>query len=450
MVAKRQVFAPTGPLLNAALYNRHGGLYLAASGQGAGMFYGIDFGTSNSTVAFADADRAWLIPLEGDHRTLPSAVFWEVDDPAPVFGRAAIAAYAGGEDGRLLRGLKSTLGSGLIHEKTRIGRRAVSFRDILGRFFLHLRDRMDRAGGTAGAVVLGRPVHFVDDDPAGDAAAEAVLAEIAAAAGFAEIAFQYEPIAAALHYEQSVTAEELVLIADIGGGTSDFSILRVSPDRARAADRTADILGNDGIRVGGTDFDRLLSLAEVMPTLGLGSGTGGGKGLMPRHYFFDLATWHRINTLYSGQTMSDLKALRAISDEPERIDRMIRVVSGHHGHALAMAVEVAKVALSDAMAARLDLHAFTGGPNPMVRRAVFEQAIAEQIGRITARVTGLLKQANITADQIGTVFMTGGSSSLPILHNTFGALLPAARIATGDLFGSVGTGLALDARRRFG
>lgn len=414
------------------------------------MYCGIDFGTSNSTVAFADADGAWLIPLEGDHQTLPSAVFWEVDDPAPVFGRAAIAAYVGGEDGRLMRGLKSTLGSGLIHEKTRIGRRAVSFRDILGRFFLHLRDQMERAGGTTDAVVLGRPVHFVDDDPEGDAAAQAVLGEIAKDAGFTKIAFQFEPIAAALHYEQSVGAEELVLIADIGGGTSDFSILRVSPERSRAADRSDDILANDGIRVGGTDFDRLLSLAKVMPILGLGSTTSGGKGLMPRHYFFDLATWHRINTLYSGQTMTDLRALRAIADQPERIDRMIRVVSGHQGHVLAMAVEAAKVALSSTPAARLDLHRLTGGPNPMVRREVFEAAIADQIGRIAARVLSLLDQAGVTADRIGTVFMTGGSSSLPVLHETFARLLPDARIATGDLLGSVGTGLALDARRRFG
>ena len=190
------------------------------------------------------------------------------------YGRAAIAAYMRGDDGRLLRGLKSTLGSSLIDEKTRIGARAVSFKAVLARFFQHLHARMETEAGPISQVVLGRPVHFVDDDAAGDAKAQGVLEDIARATGFSEVAFQFEPIAAALQYEQGIAREELVLIVDIGGGTSDFSIVRVSPDRARAADRAGDILANDGIRVGGTDFDRLLSLAEVMPQLGFKASTG--------------------------------------------------------------------------------------------------------------------------------------------------------------------------------
>ncbi|MGB8814207.1 MAG: Hsp70 family protein, partial [Paracoccaceae bacterium] len=231
---------------------------------------GIDFGTSNSTVALNDATGAHLIALEGDHVTLPSAVFWEADGAPPQFGRAAIAAYTGGDDGRLMRGLKSILGSSLIDEKTRVGNRAIAFKDIVASFFAHLKTKLDAAAGAPVThATLGRPVHFVDGDPAGDAAAQAVLEDIARAKGFEHISFQYEPIAAALHYEQSVTHEELVLIVDIGGGTSDFSIVRVSPARARQPDRQSDILANDGIRVGGTDFDRLLSLASVMPQLGL-------------------------------------------------------------------------------------------------------------------------------------------------------------------------------------
>ncbi|MDZ4095186.1 MAG: Hsp70 family protein, partial [Paracoccaceae bacterium] len=357
---------------------------------------GIDFGTSNSTVAVSDAARAWLLPLEDGQPTLPSAVFWESDGSAPQFGRAAIAAYVGGEDGRLMRGLKSTLGSSLIHEKTRVGTKALSFRDIVGRYFGHLKALLDaQTGGGVDRVVLGRPVHFIDDDAAGDAAAQEVLLDIARAQGFREIAFQYEPIAAALHYEHGISDEELVLIVDTGGGTSDFSIVRVSPDRARKADRQSDILANDGIRVGGTDFDRLLSLAEVMPLLGFRSLTGGGKGVMPRHYFLDLATWHRINMLYNQRTQSDLKALRHAADRPELIDRLIRVVSGRHGHSLAMATEAAKIALSDADVARIALSDFTGGPNPLAKRAVFETAVEAPLARITATLHGLLAQAGL-------------------------------------------------------
>jgi hypothetical chaperone protein len=168
---------------------------------------GIDFGTSNSTVGFADATGAWLVPLEDGATTLPSAVFWQTDGAPSLFGRAAIAAYLEGEEGRLLRGLKSTLGLGMIDDKTSIGGRAVSFREVLSRFIAHLRAR-----APGDAVVLGRPVHFVDDDPAADAAADATLAEIAKDCGWTHISFQFEPIAAALHYEQTARREELVLI----------------------------------------------------------------------------------------------------------------------------------------------------------------------------------------------------------------------------------------------
>jgi hypothetical chaperone protein len=405
---------------------------------------GIDFGTSNSTVGIADATGARLLALEDGATTLPSAVFWQTDGAPSLFGRAAIAAYLEGEEGRLLRGLKSTLGLGIIDDKTSIGGRAVSFREVLSRFIAHL-----RTFAPGDAVVLGRPVHFVDDDTAADAAAEATLAEIAKDCGWTHISFQFEPIAAALHYEQTATREELVLIVDIGGGTSDVSIVRVGPGRARYPDRSDDILANDGIRAGGTDFDRLLSLAEAMPYLGYLAPTRGG-GTMPRHYFLDLATWHRINALYTARTLSDLKALRLLAEDPERIDRMLRVVQGRHGHALALRVEAAKVALSDSEASRLSLSDLTGGPNPMLRRDGFEAAVEAPIARIRALLTRVLHNAGLTPDRIGTAFLTGGSSQLPILQATVRATVPGAAIATGDMLGSVGTGLALEARRRFG
>jgi hypothetical chaperone protein len=412
------------------------------------LYCGIDFGTSNSTVSLADEARAWLVALEGEAVTLPSAVFWEADGAPPEFGRAAMAAYLRGEDGRLMRGLKSTLGSGLIDERTAVGRRAVSFREVLAAFIKHMVGHL-RAQTQVDRVVMGRPVHFVDGDAAGDAKAQGVLEEIARGLGFAEVAFQYEPIAAALQYEQGVQGEELVLIVDIGGGTSDFSIVRVSPDRAAAADRAGDILANDGIRVGGTDFDRLLSLAEVMPLLGYKASVKGGAGLMPNHYFLDLATWHRINALYSQRVMSDLKALRRDVDRGELLDRMMRVVEERHGHALAMAVEAAKIALSSEEFARLQLSQFTGGPNPLLKREALVAAVAAPLARIGATIEAVLAQAGLRADQIGTVFMTGGSSGLPALRALVQAALPEVRIATGDMLGSVGTGLALDARRKF-
>ncbi len=412
------------------------------------QYCGIDFGTSNSTVALAGQGPARLIALENGQPTLPSAVFWQPDAP-PLFGRAAIAAYIEGEDGRLMRGLKSTLGSGLIDERTAVSGRPVSFRDVLSALIAHLYAHIQQAAPGQSQVVLGRPVHFVDGDAAADAAAEAALQGIAAAVGFKDIAFQFEPIAAALQYEAGIAHEELVLIVDIGGGTSDVSLVRVSPKRARAADRADDILGNGGIRLGGTDFDRALSLAEVMPHLGHGSSLNGGKALVPNHYFLDLATWHRINSLYTPKKSSDLKHLLADADRPDLIGRLAHVVAQHAGHALAMEVEATKIALSDAPAHRMNLKPLTQGPNPIATRARFEEALAAGLQRIAGLIAEVLAQSGTTPQAIGTVFMTGGSSDLPALRALVAQLCPGVPIAKGDMLGSVGAGLAIEARRRF-
>ena len=414
------------------------------------MFCGIDFGTSNSTVALADATGARLIPLEDAAMTLPSAVFWPDDRGALQFGRAAMATYLEGEDGRLMRGLKSTLGANLLDEKTMLGGRMVSFRTVIEAYFAYLKHRLEAAYGPLDAVVLGRPVHFVDADEAADARAEATLAEIARSIGFKHIAFQFEPIAAALHYEQSVAGEEIVMIVDIGGGTSDFSILRVSPTRARAHDRSQDILATGGLRIGGTDFDRHLSLAEVMPTLGYKAATKGGSGVMPNHYFLDLATWHKINALYVPRTLTDIKAMRHEIDQPELLERLARVIGEKSGHAIAMRVEAGKIALSDAEAARILLSDLTAGPNPMATRDRFNTVITPALDRVGAVMLDTLARANLAPQQIGTVFLTGGSAQMPAMHALVAQLMPDVTISTGDMLGSVGTGLALQARCLFG
>ena len=226
---------------------------------------GLDFGTSNTTLGHDGAGGPALLPLEGAHVTVPSAIFFEPRQE-PSIGRAATAAYVAGKPGRLMRGLKSVLGTPLIEEATPVGRERLRLRDVIARYLATVKARAEAAAGVEfDRVVHGRPVHFVDGDPEGDRRAEETLKAIAHEVGFRDVAFQYEPIAAALDYERQVHGEEIALIADIGGGTSDFSIVRLSPERRRQADRSADILANDGVRIGGTDFDRYLSLKTVMP-----------------------------------------------------------------------------------------------------------------------------------------------------------------------------------------
>ncbi|MFY8099833.1 MAG: Hsp70 family protein, partial [Allorhizobium sp.] len=254
---------------------------------------GMDFGTSNSTFAVAGGNAPpRLLPLEGTSVTLPSVIFFSFEDDSAFFGRSAVAEYVTGGDGRLMRSLKSVLGTTLFSDTTRIKRRSMPFSEILGTFIGELRTRAGaQLDDDVDAVVMGRPVRFVDDDDAADAEAQSQLESAARGQGFRHIEFQFEPIAAALDYEQQVTAEELGLVIDIGGGTSDFSVIRVSPERARATDRRNDILSTAGVHIGGTDFDRLLSLKKVMPLLGYRTETADGKRPLPSAPYYDLATW---------------------------------------------------------------------------------------------------------------------------------------------------------------
>ncbi|MEA2829848.1 MAG: putative chaperone protein, partial [Bradyrhizobium sp.] len=221
---------------------------------------GLDFGTSNTTLGTIFGCEPVLTALEAGQSTIPSAIFYEVDG-AVLIGRKALEAYVAGVPGRLMRSLKSVLGTSLIDETTRVGRERASFRDVIAYYLAATKRRAEQAlGRELRDVVHGRPVHFVDNAPDADRKAEQTLREIAREVGFDEVTFQFEPIAAALDYERQISSEEIALIADIGGGTSDFSIVRLGPERHGKVDRAADILANDGIRIGGTDFDRQLSL----------------------------------------------------------------------------------------------------------------------------------------------------------------------------------------------
>src|SRR5262245_44305786 len=254
---------------------------------------GLDFGTSNSAIGVVRDGRPALVPVERDATLIPSAVFFDYETRGRIlFGAEGIAAYMGRTEGRLMRALKSILGSPLIDETTMLGGRKVALADVVHLFIRHLKAKAeDHIGAEIDAVVHGRPVRFVDGDDTADAKAQGVLEVIAKRAGFRNVEFVYEPIAAAYHYEETVAREEVVLIADIGGGTSDFTVVRIGPERRVLSDRTSDILANAGVRVGGTDFDTLLSLDAVMPALGLGTQLINKDLPMPRAVYFELATW---------------------------------------------------------------------------------------------------------------------------------------------------------------
>ncbi|RRV21530.1 Hsp70 family protein [Pseudomonas sp. o96-267] len=411
---------------------------------------GIDFGTSNSTVGWLRPGQDSLLPLEDGKITLPSVIFFNTEERRPVYGRLALHEYLEGYEGRLMRSLKSLLGSKLLKSETTVLGSALPFKDLLGFFIGELKKRAEaQAERPFEEVVLGRPVFFVDDDPAADQEAQNTLVAVAYKLGFKDVSFQYEPIAAAFDYESNLDREELVLIVDIGGGTSDFSLVRLAPERHHLAERQGDILATGGVHIGGTDFDKQLSLAGVMPLFGYGSRMKS-DAFMPTSYHLNLATWHTINALYAQKTQLALQNMRYDIVDATGIDRLFGLIAQRAGHWLAMQVEESKIALSEQDARPIDLSRVEPGLIAELTRPLFENAIEPLLERIRASLTQLLADAGVAADQVDTLFFTGGSSGVPALRQSVAAMLPNARSVEGNTFGSIGSGLAIEAKKRYG
>jgi hypothetical chaperone protein len=412
---------------------------------------GLDFGTSNSAIGIVREGVPALAPVENDATLIPSAVFFDYETRGRIlFGAEAVRTYVGQTDGRLMRALKSILGSPLIDETTALGHKKVALTEVVEIFIRHLKAKAEVfADAEISAVVHGRPVRFVDRDDASDAKAQSVLDRIVRRAGFQDVAFVYEPIAAAYHYEETAQTEETVLIADIGGGTSDFTVIRIGPQRRKKRDRRDDVLSNDGVRVGGTDFDTLLSLDAVMPHLGLGTHLFGKNLPMPKALYFELATWPTINFTYTHKNERELKALVADSREPEKTRRLLKTIHHRLGHRIAFAVEDAKIALSDAGEAPIALEFLERDLAVIATRQGFQHSVKEKTDRLYTTASRCIASAGLKANAIDTIFFTGGSSLVPAVRTAIARAAPTARIASRSDFLSVALGLTREAERRF-
>ncbi|RZJ21570.1 MAG: Hsp70 family protein, partial [Haliea sp.] len=391
-----------------------------------------------------------LLPVEDVATTLPTAVFFNAEDRSIHFGRDAIALYLAGVDGRLMRSLKSLLGSSLLQEKTAVPEGLVSFQDVIARFLRELRQRAAHQLGQAPAeVVIGRPVHFVDGDAQRDQLAQDALDQAARAAGFAQVAFELEPIAAAFDYEKRVVRETLALIVDIGGGTSDFSLVRLGPGRQASTDRRTDILASTGVHIGGTDYDRKLNLEEVMPLLGFRHRGPQGREV-PSPVFFDLATWHLINWMYTPRMRQQAADLRTSYTDAQLHARLMAVLEQRLGHRLASAVEQAKIAASQGLErAGIDLSAVERGLGAQLTSQAMGRHLAVLLQEVVQCAQACVRLAGIRHEALGVIYLTGGSSALRPFQQALAASFPGTVLVEGDLFGGVASGLAYAGERRW-
>lgn len=415
-------------------------------------FCGLDFGTSNSTIGVLEHNRCQLVPLENNKPTLRSAIFCDAENKQWLFGQQGVDRYLESTPGRLMMALKSVLGSSLMNDETLVFNEFISYANILSHFIRHIKIQAENfSQQELTQVVLGRPVHFHDTDIEQDRAAQNTMQEIARSVGFKDITFQYEPIAAALSYETTLSSEKLALIIDMGGGTSDFTVIRLRPG-AVTKERAEDVLANTGIHIAGTDFDHKLSLQTVMPLLGMGSLMQGSSSDLevPVSYYHDLTTWHTLSQLYGSKTVNHIRSIQNKAYEKELLARLIRVLEDRAGHHILQAVENSKQQLSDVATSVLDLNFIEDELSLSISRQTFNKVINDDLESIVKTILHTVKLAGIQTTDINAIFYTGGSTKIPAIHAKINPLFMNAEIVHGDAFGSVGMGLTIDAGRRYG
>lgn len=411
---------------------------------------GIDFGTSNSSVAVAKDGLISLVPVEQQQVTIPSAIFYQRKLREPFYGREAIDLFFTRNEGRFMRSLKRVLGTSLMQHGTSVNGKAIKFDTIIASFLKNLKSRANSfTEHDIQHVVMGRPVHFIDNDPIGDLRAQQELLRIANNVGFKHVEFQFEPIAAAFAHEVHLKEEKLALVVDLGGGTSDFTIIRLSNKYIHKIDRSSDILANTGIRVGGNDFDKDLSLATVMPEIGYKT-TYGEKSLeVPTMPYHDLAEWSKVNSLYTVKLRSQIQQILYQSHDKVKYKRLLKVLEQETGHALLASTENTKIALTYVAEHQAGFEFIEPGLKINIQRARFNEAIQKNLDKITNSAVECLLQAQVKAQNINLIILTGGSTEVPAVQSTFKKLLPTAEIIDDNKLSSVGLGLAYDSQNKF-
>ncbi len=408
---------------------------------------GIDFGTSNSAAGVAVNGAAWLIEVEPGETTLPTAVFFDVDTHKMVIGRRATRALINGDEGRFMRALKSLLGTPLMREKRRLGGELVDFITVVARFLADLKSRAEAATGQTFTYALsGRPVLFHSKDADRNAQAEVDLRACYLAAGFEDVRFMLEPEAA---LRSAQVHPGIGLIVDIGGGTSDFTAFDQKPDGSTR------ILASHGVRLGGTDFDRQLSIDHVMPLLGRGTAIrntfGDGALPAPNRIFNDLATWQMIPFLYAADSRRAAADLLKNAVEPEKLSRLVAVLEDELGHDLAFAVERGKIAANqpDREAAVIDLKVLERGLSVPLSKPDMMGSLADDVAAIGACAEETLSRAGLAPSQVEQIVLVGGSALLGAVQSQMQLLCPNADLRCDNAMTAVADGLALAAAEAF-
>jgi hypothetical chaperone protein len=431
---------------------------------------GLDFGTTNSAIATLVGSKPTLAEFPtagGTTHTFPSVLYFErrkegtVTRLTSAAGPRALQNYLEAEDkGRLIQSLKAYLADRRF-DGTGVFSQHYSLEDMIALIARHLladaRDLPSAASqesdATPSRVVVGRPVNFSHAQDGDDNEfALARLRSAIARCGFTDIVFEYEPVAAAYSYEQTLDRDELILIGDFGGGTSDFSILRVGPTQRRRGRDREDIVGTDGVAVAGDAFDKQIIRKLVAPRLGLGSEyfSPPDKFLpIPSWPYERLERWHHLSFLNTAKNLEMLELLRRSALIPERLEAFVHLIKSEMGFRLHESVRRAKFQLSETAEVQFEFNCEPVSIAKKVTRLEFEKWIEPEVTLMAGCVDRLMARTGVSARDIDHVFLTGGSSFVPAVRNIFVERFGTQKITGGDELTSVATGLSLCAAKHW-
>ena len=414
--------------------------------------YGIDFGTTNSVVAVLEDGEVRVLPIIGNNQNVMRSLIFFPDERGRYFvGEDAIVEYVeSGMDGRIMQSIKSFL-SDRSFTGTVMGRKYYTIEDVVAIIFRELKKRADSlVGQDVRSAIFGRPAKF-SENPESDSFAQQRLLKAARQAGFDEIHFQLEPVAAAFSYESRLHNPETVLVADLGGGTSDFAVVKLDPQKKNAYDRSMDILGYRGICIGGDDLDSQIMSQRLLRYFGSELHYESFEKMlpMPVHLMRMLHEWHRVFLLKTPKYREFIGTLRRLADDKEAAERLYALVEEDLSFSLFGAIERAKLGLSFQEEDVVSFNKSIIRIHEVLARGEFERMIAGAVASMKECVDLLIADAGIAVSDITSVFLTGGISQIPVIQKLFSDNFGQQKIKSSDVFVSVAEGLALSARAFF-
>jgi len=411
------------------------------------FLYGIDFGTTNSALSVFDEEKKEIITTI----TVPSLLYFHQEQSAVnplnyVVGDQAIAAYLNdGMKGRFIKSIKQILSRTSFLE-TRIHNKRYNASDLVALILKDLKAKADAITGCdCRKAVIGRPVFFDDDSTQKDTLAQTRLSKAAEIAGFDEVRFQFEPIGAAFAYEKTISKKEKVLVADLGGGTTDFTYLILDPEKAGNKDRRNDMIASGGIYIGGDSFDSAFMWDRGTPYFGkntLYEATPGKVLTVPVSLFANICSWDQMNFFNGLRIKKDLQDYYHYSKRDPKFKNLITLIDNNLGYSVFQAIEKTKIELSGSAISSFDYSNMDIAINEEISRAQYDAIIQKDIKKISTYLDEFLLTNNIRAEEIDSLFLTGGTSLVAAIQELFKTRFPHVPVNSGDNFTSVAKGLA--------